>query len=168
VVTTPVTTETDAECVEPAAVFADLYARNAATLGCPIGTANENLFGAALKLERGYLFWMQANDQAYVLHFTDNTWKGDPEWDWDDVSNANGIGLTPPAGMYEPMRGLGYVWREKYDQGKVKDIGWATEPTSPERYVNNITVQNTTNGIMLSLDGQLYGLIGKIEGQLVR
>ncbi len=101
-------------------------------LGCP--TAKATLVWAAWEqFQRGYMFWRSDADWAYALHwqdganaaFGDGTTGGDA-WKWDGESFADGHGLTPPPGFYEPVRGFGYVWYN-FLGGPASTIGWATE-----------------------------------------
>jgi len=54
------------------------------------------------------------------------TWStGGDGWRWDQVSFPNGRGLTPPAGLFEPIRGFGMVWYTKL--AAVGTAGMATD-----------------------------------------
>lgn len=73
------------------------------------------------------MVWVQAMDAIVVLFadgrsphwriFTDNWQEGDP---------VNDPLLTPPAGLYQPVRGFGLVWREEI--GVRERLGWALSP----------------------------------------
>jgi hypothetical protein len=66
----------------------------------------------------------------YVLYNTDltSTW---PQWQgfddlWEAGQSEFDPAITPPAGLYQPQRGFGKVWR---DQPEVRArLGWATVP----------------------------------------
>ena len=61
-----------------------------------------------------YVFFDDGTFQQF-----DDTWQpGDP---------VNG-GLTPPAGRYEPQKGIGKVWREGTGARVRERLGWATLP----------------------------------------
>ena len=69
------------------------------------------------------MLWRQDTTYIYVLYNTgtwqgyDDTWtSSEPEWDGFYV---------PPAGLYQPKRGFGKVWRE-WLGGPEARIGWAT------------------------------------------
>jgi hypothetical protein len=82
--------------------------------------------------ERGYMWWRQDIDWAYVIHWQDGAdpQKGDwttggESWKWDD-SFPDGRGLVPPAGRFEPVRGFGFVWFN-FLGGPSAQIGWGTD-----------------------------------------
>jgi hypothetical protein len=84
------------------------------------------VWSAEQTFQYGYMFWRQDTNTIYVMYNTGawrevpNTWKeGDP------IKDTN---IHPPAGLYQPVRGFGKVWRD-YEGGspdKVPIIGWAT------------------------------------------
>lgn len=101
-------------------------------LGCP--TANAAVVWAAWQpFQHGYMLWRSDLDWAYALYWQGGTdqlagdWdtRGD-EWKWDG-SFPDGRGLTPPPGLFEPIRGFGYVWFTKLG-GQTGQVGWATAP----------------------------------------
>jgi len=82
--------------------------------------------------EHGLMIWLQSTGAIYVLYGNgtpkaagqppdgfvqyQDTWKeGDPE---------NDPSLTPPAGLYQPVRGFGKVWRAN----EQNNLGWALSP----------------------------------------
>jgi hypothetical protein len=84
---------------------------------------------AQQSFENGFMIWMGAVDTIYVFYYplgnnpapyetyADRFVEGDQE------SDPN---ITPPSGLYQPVRGFGLVWREN---DFVRDrIGWATAP----------------------------------------
>jgi hypothetical protein len=101
------------------------------TLACPASApvytpAAEQLF------EHGRMIWLQSTGAIYVLYGNgtpkpagqppdgfvqyQDTWKeGEPE---------NDPSLTPPAGLYQPVRGFGKVWRTS----EQNNLGWALSP----------------------------------------
>lgn len=75
--------------------------------------------------QNGFMIWMQSEASIYVFFnnyggqsyriYADSFKEGDPESD---------PSLTPPAGLQQPIRGFGAVWR---NNPEVKDnLGWAT------------------------------------------
>lgn len=100
------------------------------TLGCAVpGQDYRYTSAATARFERGQMFWIQLRGGQSVIYVViygksgtmtyklfNDTWKeGDPAT----------TGLTPPAGMYEPQRGFGKVWREQ--SGIREALGWALE-----------------------------------------
>ena len=98
-------------------------------LGCP--AAGSAITWAAWEpFERGYMLWRSDTDSVYVLNMQDGTNLSTGTWQlwtekWDG-SNPDGIGLSPPPGLYEPVRGFGWLWRT-YLGGPGSQVGWARE-----------------------------------------
>lgn len=81
--------------------------------------------------ERGHMFWVGVRDRIYALvqqeasrmyaAYTDPWEPGLPE------SDPN---LSPPAGMVQPVRGFGMVWRGEVDSAvNLREaLGWGTQP----------------------------------------
>lgn len=79
--------------------------------------------------ENGRMFYLQPNQEIWVMingqDHTGGSWsrhsdtwrEGMPEFDPD---------LTPPDGLYQPMRGFGKLWRE--NETVQNALGWALEP----------------------------------------
>jgi hypothetical protein len=100
-------------------------------LGCPTAAPN-TVWAAWQPFERGYMFWRDDTDSTYVLNQAAGGNQGVGQWrtppdgaQWDG-SNPNGVGLTPPPGLYEPIRGFGWLWRE-YLGREQSDVGWALD-----------------------------------------
>jgi hypothetical protein len=87
---------------------------------CPMG---EPLISAAAEqpFERGFMIWFEATHAIYIFdwdgrwqQFVDTFVEGQPE---------NDPAISPPPGLYQPVRGFGKVWRE---HPQVQDqLGWA-------------------------------------------
>ncbi len=112
-------------------VFAGVIIKNAtlgANLGCPTdtGLSGSNVISAWESFERGQMIWVrnQANtaDKSIYVLYSDGTYHVYPDT-WDEGQPVSG-GLTPPAGLLEPIRGFGKVWREQ--SGVSDKLGWAT------------------------------------------
>src|SRR5690606_2398559 len=86
--------------------------------------------GAEQVFENGRMFWIRHLRQTWVMAasgddpnsgdwfcFVDEVEEGDPE---------TAPSLVPPAGLYQPKRGFGLVWREK--EGMRDVLGWALTP----------------------------------------
>jgi hypothetical protein len=76
------------------------------------------------------MFWRQDTDTVRVLYYGGGTNSSAGEWSeitqpWDG-SDPDGIGLVPPPGLYEPVRGFGWVWRE-FVGAQTGPLGWARE-----------------------------------------
>lgn len=80
--------------------------------------------------ENGWMFALLERGEIWVAIFThtgggqwltfpDEFVEGSPELDSE---------LTPPAGLVQPIRGFGLVWREGLTEEQRQSIGWATWP----------------------------------------
>ena len=85
------------------------------------------IYLAEQRFEGGWMFWLQPNQQIWLLTVNDdgeNIWsvyddtfvEGDAESDPD---------IVPPEGMRQPIRGFGKLWRENLEVRTA--IGWALE-----------------------------------------
>jgi hypothetical protein len=98
---------------------------------CPASPPNTGSM-AAERFERGLMIWTGYQDRIYIL-YSDG---GSPLWDaqpnaWFPGQPENDPGLTPPDGLFQPVRGFGAAWRTGYVSPSqvVRDrLGWATEP----------------------------------------
>jgi len=112
----------------PEAKLASAWSRS--TQGCPVAGAAV-VWAAWEPFQRGYMLWLSDTDWAYVLNWKDGvdpmlgTWAtGGESWRWDEITHPPA--LTPPAGLYEPVRGFGFVWYYKLG-GPTSQVGWATD-----------------------------------------
>jgi hypothetical protein len=97
-------------------------------VGCP--TAPAGITWAAWEpFERGHMFWRDDQNVVYVLSFQNGN-KSTGQWqvftDQWDGTNPDGVGLSPPPGLYEPKRGFGWLWRTRLD-GPDSVLGWARD-----------------------------------------
>ena len=93
--------------------------------------------GAEVHFERGVMLWNKAEDRIYVL-FNDRPY---PDWQaftdqWDEGQPESDPSIEPPAGLYQPVRGFGLLWREQL--GVRGRLGWAVDtevgyPTAIQR-----------------------------------
>lgn len=109
---------------------------------CPGSPPNATVMQAQT-FERGLLLWTQWNDLIYILYADEVV---APRWQiqldaWFSGLPDSDPNLTPPAGLYQPVRGFGLAWRdEQVAEGyRVRDrLGWAT---APEQGVDNAAYQ---------------------------
>lgn len=78
--------------------------------------------------ERGRMFWLQPAKQIWVLS---NDSSGRAVWSVYPDSFVEGMvesdpSLTPPAGLVQPTRGFGKLWRENSNVRAA--LGWAKQP----------------------------------------
>lgn len=98
--------------------------------GCP-GGPGAQVAMAAEHFQRGVMLWLSSPDQIYILYGDGQS----PSWatvpnQWTQGQPENDPSLTPPAGLYQPVRGFGLVWRSTNGSvgPSVRDrLGWATE-----------------------------------------
>lgn len=115
------------------ASFSPLWQKYRHLLGCPTSNQWTLSFMAEEVFQGGRMFWREDLDEIYVVfdRQADGTelyqgkWQTDPSWKWDG-SYPHGTGLTPPPGMVEPIRGFGWVWRNKMNSAN-GPLGWALD-----------------------------------------
>jgi hypothetical protein len=97
------------------------------------------------------MLWRQDMNLIYGLmpdqswFFTGDTWReGDPSSD---------PAIIPPAGLYQPVRGFGKVWRERF--GVRQALGWATA----EEVGFSAIIQEFTGGVVWQEADQSTGLM---------
>lgn len=109
---------------------------------CP-GSPPHTTLMQAQSFERGLMLWMQWNDFIYILYADE---VAAPRWEarldaWFSGLPDSDPNLTPPTGLYQPVRGFGLTWRdEQVAEGyRVRDrVGWAM---APEFGVDNAAYQ---------------------------
>jgi len=145
---TPVPTVPSGCAITPVLGFGRIwntYSEVRSRLGCPTETESTVWAGEEL-FERGYMFWRGDTTYIYVL-YNSGTWQGyddtwtsaEPEWDGFYV---------PPAGLYQPKRGFGKIWRGSLDMRN--GLGWAT--TEERGFYGSVQAFN--GGLMLWSDTQ--------------
>ncbi len=113
--------------------FNNLWQKYRHLLGCPISGQWTLSFMAEELFQGGHMFWREDLDEIYVvfdrqangIELFQGTWQTNPGWKWDG-SYPNGTGANPPAGLVEPIRGFGWVWRNKMN-GANGPLGWALD-----------------------------------------
>lgn len=119
--------------------------------------------GAEQSFERGFMVWVEAQDQIYVL-FSDGQ---SPGWkvlydNWDEGDPVDDPTLIPPAGLYQPVRGFGLIWRE---EAGVRDrLGWATAPEAGFTTIYQSTARPKYNEFyLLALDSAIWHLFPELS-----
>lgn len=105
----------------------DVWFFSPAPEGCPRATGHSP--ASEQHFERGRMIWLGAYETIYVLYDDGQT----PAWraffdDWVEVEGdlADDLALTPPPGLFQPVRGFGKVWRE--NETVRERLGWALGP----------------------------------------
>jgi len=141
---------TPANCsFQPMGGFAAVYNNNVAIssqLGCALNSAVT--YSSALQtFQSGTMLWVQGPPMyIYVMYSNGSYRRMDDTW-VDGVDPVSG-GETPPAGLLEPVRGFGKVWRTYQDIRT--NLGWATA----SEVGGQSSAQPFTRGIMISLPQQ--------------
>lgn len=97
-------------------------------LGCP-QAASAVVWAAWEPFEGGYMLWRSDTDQVYVLYLGNGANRSTGTWEvredrWPGTEGS--VGIPPPTGRYEPIRGFGWLWREHLG-GPTGRLGWALE-----------------------------------------
>jgi len=113
-------------------------------IGCAVGSppVTSAVNAAVQEFERGTMVWVDTTPGViYVFYNTGNFQR------FNDTYNANvdpvSGGETAPAGLIEPVRGFGKVWRNA--NGVRDGLGWALAAESG----TNAVIQNFSTGRML-------------------
>ncbi|MCZ7583643.1 MAG: hypothetical protein M5R36_10110 [Deltaproteobacteria bacterium] len=98
---------------------------------CPLTAVMVSAAGE--DFEGGRVYWYAAppgspdpRGTIYVI-YNDGTWETYPDT-WDATQPESDPTIVPPAGRYQPVRGIGKVWRD-FPAVRAK-LGWAYEPES--------------------------------------
>jgi hypothetical protein len=130
----------------------------AGRLGCPKGEPFAVQM-AAQSFQNGFMFW-RSSKEIYVIATgalkagaaTDTYWRV-PD-NWNDAIPASDSNLTPPPGLFQPIRGFGYVWRT--NQTFRDRLGWALS----EEQAFEARWQDFERGVMLTThSGQVIALL---------
>jgi hypothetical protein len=114
-------------------VFLDLWQGYRQLLGCPV-TVPQTIPSMAEEIfQGGHMFWRSDTDEVYVVQdrqkdgveLFQGTWQTNPSWKWDG-SYPEGVGMSPPPGLYEPVRGFGWLWRNHLGAAD-GPMGWALD-----------------------------------------
>lgn len=93
-------------------------------VGCPVGSPPivASLSSAVQNFQNGQMLWLDASPGNIYVFYNNGTFQR-----FNDTYNAAvdpvSGGETPPAGLFEPVRGFGKVWRENASVRNA--LGWA-------------------------------------------
>ena len=146
--------------ISPSPVFVNAAKNQALSgrLGCPTGDPY-TVQMVAQAFEKGFMFWRDTKE-IYVVSTaalrngstTDTFWRVVDSW--NDTLPANDPGQIPPAGLLQPVRGFGFVWRN--NASIRNNLGWALSQEQPF----SSTWQNYQHGwMMTSNNGAVLALI---------
>ncbi len=74
--------------------------------------------------EHGRMFWVQPTDEIWVI-FDDGRWRQYKNTFVEGESAESDPLLTPPPGLWQPIRGFGEIWRENEEVRS--GLGWAKD-----------------------------------------
>ncbi len=114
----------------PTGAFGAVYQSDpnlAAALGCPIAPAPSSVASAYQPFQNGVMIWVASlgvlpQSAIYALYNNGTYQRFNDTWQ-EGVDPVSG-GAQPPAGLVEPVRGFGKVWRE--NSGVRDALGWGT------------------------------------------
>ena len=141
-------------------------------LKCPT-QAPLTVWGAEQTFQYGYMFWRSDTNKIYVMYGT-GAWKEVPNT-WKEGDPQKNDQIYPPAGLYQPVRGFGKVWRdfEGANPDRVPIIGWATAEERGFNYVyqafqgGHMILTDRNVVYVLYLNGQWRGYTATQSGKPV-
>jgi hypothetical protein len=131
--------------------------------GCPAGPAVVSS-GAEQHFEHGTMIWVQSQGLIYTLFDDEQS----PRWkiyvdEWESGDPESDPSLTPPSGLYQPVRGFGKAWREQ--PGVRERLGWATDAeaafTTAVQYTSRPKYNDT---YVRALSGGVWRLLPESSG----
>jgi hypothetical protein len=108
--------------VPVASTLSRAYASVQSRLGCPVNSGAVVYGMATQPFERGHMFWRSDMRQIYALAANGQFWQTADSW--NDSMPADDPAFAAPAGVLQPVRGFGLIWRTN---AAIRDaLGWAT------------------------------------------
>lgn len=142
--------------------FAGAYAGIQSQLGCPINAGMSITPMVTQSFERGVMFWRGDSRQIYALASNGQYWQTPDTW--DESMPPNDPAFSPPAGLLQPVRGFGFVWR---NNPAIRDaLGWAT---MQESQYSSFWQDFERGAMLLGENGRIYALFtaeGRHSGPL--
>lgn len=111
----------------PSGAFGTFYSESsdlAAQLGCPLTSPPTTLAvtGATQRFENGAMLFLVGPPDAIFVLFPDGRFQRFDDT-YDEATDPESGGETPPEGLLGPIRGFGKVWRENAEVRAA--LGWA-------------------------------------------
>ncbi len=121
---------------------------------CPLDTAVRGSAGFQ-QFERGFMLWFGPQKVIFAVYQSDRK----PRWQqfsdtWTEDKPATDPALTPPDGVFQPVRGFGLVWRTA--RGVRDKLGWATGQETP--YQAAFQIDTLGNRFIGGPGGEVYQL----------
>jgi hypothetical protein len=126
--------------------------------GCPRDS------GIALTLvrqpfERGQMYWRDTR-QIMVLANSGTFWRVTDNW--NEALPADDPAFAPPAGLLQPVRGFGFIWRS--NEAFRNSLGWATEAETP---ISSFWQEFEGGSLFLGQGGLVYAVPNGDTGQFI-
>ena len=141
-------------------MLANAYNNNATLqerLGCPVSGGTVIFAMAAQPFERGNMFWRSDTRQIYALASNGQFWQVADNW--QEGMPADDPAYAPPAGLIQPVRGFGLVWRSN---PAIRDaLGWGVQP---EAQYDGFWQDFERGAMFVANDNSVYALF-TAEGQ---
>lgn len=106
------------------------------------------------------MIWVPDENGGLIYAVTDQGYLYVRADDWTDDMPISDPDLTPPAGLSQPVRGFGLVWREN---GIIRDqLGWAVAPEFNYDLLYQAEARATIPGVayLTVPEGDILRLIG--------
>jgi len=141
----------------------------------PQGCASEPVLSNAAEqhFERGIMIWVEdatwVEEEASIFVLYDDD-QYSPKWErftdeWDEGEPDHDPALIPPAGLYQPVRGFGLVWRERPNVRA--RLGWAVDQETGFSTIIQSTTLFKYNSIYLrAFDGRKRSGVWHLEPEL--
>jgi hypothetical protein len=97
-------------------------------VGCPTSPAVSTRM-VQQPFEHGLMFWTESQKRIYVLFNDKHTWAFYEDRFQDGQPESDPAFQPPSAGLAQPIRGFGLIWRANPKEVKAR-LGWATAPES--------------------------------------
>lgn len=91
---------------------------------CPASLAIESS-AAEQPFEGGVMIWLEFTESVYIFDRDDSSWRRFDDT-WSEEQPESDPAIVPPAGLFQPIRGFGKVWRENPEIRE--KLGWALGP----------------------------------------
>jgi hypothetical protein len=114
---------------------------------------------AEQRFQHGLMLWVEARRLIIVLH---DDAPRTPRWEmfldkWVEGQAESDPAIVPPAGLYQPVRGFGLVWRQQ--PGVRERLGWAVDQEAGFHTLWQTTTMYKYNSVYLrSPDGNVWRL----------
>lgn len=118
--------------------------------------------GAFQPFERGFMIWVPKPGSAFpsIYAFQDSGRVTHYQDTWSAAEPESDLALDPPAGLHQPLRGFGKVWREH--TWLQDELGWATVLESEYLVIYQVEARESIPGVsyLTHPDGAILQIVG--------